>query len=252
MIHTIAFSESIDAGGTLVNIAAVVDPSLRTEGDNVVVPRSVNQIFAAQAMVGTTATRAYLISPKLRRLNPYEIQPLITGLVPTDTPDMPMHPENPVPLEYNENLTAEFSADPAAAEQVSIIVWFTDGPIQPQGGELFRARFRFTGAATAGIWNNYTIDFIDELPSGVYACGGSYLSGTGFVAARWYPIGGEWRPGFAPTQNLGQRSDMRFRDFRLGRWFEFDQTQPPSIDILTSSNLSSATHEGVMDLIKTA
>ena len=250
MIHTIAFSESVDSAGVLTNIAAVPDPSLRTEGDNVVVPNVVNQVFAAIGATGATATRALLISPSLRRLNPYEIQPLILGLEPTDLTDMPMHPEAPVPLVYNENLNAQLIADPAAAEQVTVVVWLTDGPIQSQQGNQFRARFTCTAALTAGVWVNTTIDFIDELPSGVYRCGGTYFSATDVVCARWYPIGSEWRPGFPAMQTLGQRADHRFRDFRLGSWFEFDQTQPPSIDILAHADVASGTYVGVMDLIK--
>lgn len=250
MMHTVAFSESQDAGGVLSLMAAVPDPSIRVSGDDLVVPPDVNRIIGALACVGASATQAQLASPSLRRTQPYDIRPVVLGLVPTGFRPAYLHEKSPIPLDYNEALNARLASNPGAAEQASIVVFLADGAPTPVDGQIIKALYQVTTAVTAGQWVNASITFPDLLPTGLYRCVGSELTGAGIVAARWYPVGGKWRPGFPVNQTLGDLQDEKFRNGHLGNWFEFDQTQPPTIDLLASATAVSATYTGTMDLIK--
>lgn len=249
MMHCVAFSESQDLGGVLGNIAGVADPSVRVQGDDIVVPAQVNQIFGALACAGASATQVRLISPSLRQVNPYEINPCILALVPPAELPLQLHEASPMPLAYNEALNAQLNSNPAAAEQATVVVFLTDKAIAPVTGKIYHARFTINVALVAGAWANAAIAFDDDLPSGVYRCVGSNLVCATAVAARWYPVGASWRPGFPIAQLASGHMDQKFRNGALGEWFSFDQVQPPTIDVLSSAAAAAADYVGVMDLI---
>lgn len=249
MMHMVAYQKSIDEGGVLSYITPVPDPSVRVNNNDIVVPQDVNQLIGAVACVGTTGSQAQLISPSLRRTNPYNIQPVLSALVSGNRVNYGIHEGSPIQLDYNEALNGLINADPAAAEVHSIVAFLADGPIAPVTGKIKKVRFSVTGALTAGVWSNLTIDFPDLLPTGVYTVVGSELVIANAVAARWYPVGGKWRPGFLPSAAYGQSTDPKFRNGMLGKWFDFDETQPPTIDILVNTTAVSTTYYGTMDVI---
>lgn len=249
MMHGVAFSQSIDEGGVATNITGVPDPSVRVNVNDIIVPDVVRKIIGAIALTGTTATRTVLQSPSLRRINPYEIEPLQLLLVPQAISRLFMHPESPTELDYNEALNAQVTADPGAAEQQTVGVFLSDGPVAKVAGKINRVRFSTTLALVAGQWVNAAINFIDVLPVGVYTLVGSNLIAPSATLARWYPVGGKWRPMFPVAQTRSDRIDDIFRQGGLGAWFDFDETQPPTIDVLSSAAAGSTTYFGVMDLI---
>lgn len=247
--HTIAFSSLIDEGGVLSYIPAIPDPSVRTNGNDIVVPDVVNQLFGATALVGSSGSRARLTSPSLRRVAPWEILPLMPGEIPSNLTAFNMNEDSPFKLDYNEALNAQILADPGAPERHTVIAWLCDGPIKPVSGKILKVRFQATGALVAGQWANWPISFPDLLPAGVYKVVGSTVVVNSSAVARWYPVGGKWRPGFIPANGVGGLRDEAFRNGFLGEWFSFDQVQPPTLDIVGTANVASATYEGVMDLI---
>jgi len=249
MLHIVAYSQSQDEGGVLLPVAPVVDASVRTQGNDIIVPDGMNQLIGAGAMIGTTGVRAQLISPSLRRTQPYDIRPLDLLLVPTGYNPMYLHEGSPLALDVNEGLDCNVLADPAAAEQQTVIVFLSDGKLTPKTGYIIKTRFTITVAQTAGTWVNTPITFPDALPVGNYSCVGAAMIAAGAVAARFVPIGGKWRPGFPVSQTLADKQDEKFRNGLLGEWFQFSQIQPPSVDILGSAAAGSTTYTGVMDLI---
>lgn len=248
-MHLIAFSESQDAGGALTYMAGVPDQSIQVRGDDLVVPDVCNKLFGAMGFLGTAGVYAQLVSPSLRVWSPYLIQPNVLGLVPGTPQRAYLHPGSPLQLQYNEALNAQFVADPGAAEQESIIVFLADKIPQKVDGNIIKVFFNVTVAQSAGLWVNAPITFPNLLPTGKYRCVGASLVMAGAVAARFYPVGDIWRPGFPVSQTAAGQQDDIFRNGNLGDWFTFDQTQPPSIDILGSAAAGSATYRGVMDLI---
>lgn len=248
-MHCLAFSQSQDEAGVLSYVAGVPDPSVRVSGNDIYVPDVVNRIIGGIALVGTTGLRARFISPSLRKIAPYEMQPLTRALLPGSLPVSYLHEGSPVPLDFNEALNAQIQADPAAAEQQTMAVFLSDKVPAKLDGLISKVRFTVTSILTAGQWVNAQIIFPDLLPVGRYKVVGSSLVIANGIVARWYPVGQTWRPGFIILNTQGDREDEKFRNGFLGEWFNFDQTQPPTIDLLGSVNTGSATYEGVMDVI---
>jgi hypothetical protein len=248
-MHTIAFSQSIAENSVESFITAVPDQSVRTSVNDIIVPDVVKKIIGTLACSGSLATRTKLISPSLRRTNPYEIQPLQLGLVPQAVCDLPMHPGSPQDLDYNEALNCQVNSTVAAAEQQSVAVFLSDGVPAPVTGKIIHVRFSVLATLVAGQWVNGLINFVDGLPTGIYSVVGSQLVAPSGVVARWYPVGGKWRPGFPVSQLRSDRCDPLFRNGEMGKWFDFDEVQPPTIDILSSAAVASTTYFGVMDLI---
>src|SRR5512146_224205 len=168
MMHCVAFSQSQDEAGVLSFVTPVPDPSLRVQGNDLIVPQDVNKLIGTMACIGTTGVQAQLISPSLRRTQPYDIRPVNLLLVPTDFNPVYMHEGSPIPLDYNEALNAKILADPGAAEQQSIIAFLADAAPAPVNGQIIKCRFQVTTAVTAGAWVNAAITFPDLLPTGVY------------------------------------------------------------------------------------
>lgn len=248
-MHMVAFSESQDAAGALVNVAGVPDQSVRVQGDDIVVPDQVNKLFGAMGFIGTLGVYSQLVAPSLRTYSPYTIQPNVLGLVPAATQRAFLHPESPLQLDYNEALNGQLVADPAAAEQETIIVFLCDKEPTPVKGNIVKVQFTVPATLVAGQWVNNPITFPNPLPTGKYRVVGASLVAAAAVAARFYPVGDIWRPGFPVAQTAAGQQDDMFRNGRLGDWFVFDQTQPPTIDILSSAAAALATYRGVMDVI---
>jgi hypothetical protein len=249
-MHTIvAFSESQDAAGAEVNVAGVADQEVRVSGDEIIVPQDFNQIIGAFACVGSTGTRAKLVSPSLRRVNPYEINPLILDIYPAAASGFILHPESPIPLSVNESLEALLTADPAAAEQETIVVFLAPGEVTGIKGKIRPIRFSCTTVLTAGTWTYAAISFIDDLPVGTYDVVGANFISDECVAFRFVPVGAGHRPG-GPAMRAANSEDFKqFRFGRLGKWFSFNTTQPPGIEVLGSAAEASDTYYGVMDVL---
>lgn len=249
MMHAFAFSQSQDAGGVLSFMAGVPDPTTRVQGNDIVVPQTMKKLFGSIACLGATATRGQFISPSLRRIQPYDIQPFSLGLIPTGGEPLMLHPQSLVELDYNEMLNCQIVSDPAAAEQATVVALLTDSALAPVNGKIVKCRFTVTMTLVAGVWVSGVITFVNNLPIGVYSVVGAQIVAPAGVAARFFPVGQAWRPGFPCSQTFNDRQDPLFRNGGLGKWFDFDQTQPPTIDIISSAAAGSTTYNGVMDLI---
>lgn len=249
MMHTVGFSQNIAENSVESFLTAIPDQSVRTSVNDIIVPDVVKKVFGTMACSGALATRTKLISPSLRRTNPYEIQPLQLGLVPQAVVDLPLHPGSPQDLDYNEALNCQVQSTVAVAEQQTVIVFLCDGALAPVSGKIIHVRFSVNLALVAGNWANGLINFVDGLPTGIYTVVGSQLVAPSAVAARWYPVGGKFRPGFPVSQLRSDRLDPLFRNGELGKWFDFDEVQPPTIDICSSAAVGATTYFGVMDLI---
>lgn len=248
MFTTVAWSESIDAGGVLSNIAAVPDNHVRTEGDSVIIG-DFNRIVGAYACVGASATQARFVAPSLRRLNPQHIRPLELAITPAGIPKVCVYPENFLQLDDSEELKVEQNGNPAAAEQVSVAAFLASGAVTPVNGKIITVNFTITLAQLAGAWAFSEITFIDELPVGTYTIVGAEFVISGGVVARFVPKGGVNRPGCPIVAGAGFGVDSYFRQGRMGNWMDFKTTTPPGVEVLSSAAAVSATYQGYMDVI---
>lgn len=248
MFTIIAYSQSQDGAGVWVSVDAAIDQHMKAVGDGIFIG-DFNHLFGAMACIGSGGEEARLVSPSLRRVNPFYISPIELALYPDGNPHHCVTPSIDIPLDVNEALEAWINATPGAgAEQASVIVWLAPGAVTPVSGRIFTVNFEATFDSTAGLWNFAEIDFVDELPVGTYdVVGGALLCDTG-VAFRFVPVGASHRPG-APCQTDEELNSLApFRYGKLGTWFSFTTTQPPGIELISSAAVA-AKKQGFMDVL---
>lgn len=249
MFTVVAFSESQDEAGAMAKMAAVEDRHIKTSGDKITVG-NLNQLIGAFAAVGTLGDEARLVSPSLRRVNPYYITPVELGLVPEATPAMLFHPDSPVPLDVNESLEAENDANPAAAEQHTVVVFLADGVQNPAVGAIQTINAHITTALVVGSWEFSEIVFPDSVPvNRDFDIVGARLVCAAGVAFRFVPVGESHRPGGLCVAASGNHDPWFQRMGRLGAWLTFNGVQPPGIEVLGSAAAASATYELYLDVI---
>ncbi len=250
MLHTVAWSQNVDLGGVLTSINAVPDQSMKTVGTSIYV-NQFNKLIGAMSFGGASNVQARLVSPSLRRFQPFEIIPLNLGLIPTANFQHSVDNYIVKSLDVDEQLEAQLNSNPAAAEQISVAAWLADQEIKEVYGDITPVRFQFTVTLVAGVWNFAAIDFIDDLAVGTYTCVGLDVIVPTGVIARLVPVGAYNRPGVPCMQTLaGQDPKKTFRNGHMGELCTFPHNNPPSIEILASADVASATYYGVMDLIK--
>lgn len=249
MFTIAAWSQSLYCDSVLSLLDAVPDQHIRTEGDAIYISEF-NLLFGAQAQLDTTGTRARLLSPSLRRVNPFEIQPIDVALFPGAEVRYMVNPRIVVPLTPNEALECEiYDTEGAVPAQCTVVAWFAQGALAPVGGPIFSVRFEAELTMLAGDWGFAEIDLTDELPVGRYTVVGAKLVTASSVAFRFVPVGAHYRPG-APcsSKEEGRYLDV-FRHGTLGPWFQFDTIQPPGIEVIPSADVAAETMVGHMDLL---
>jgi hypothetical protein len=251
MFHTLLFSESQDASGAYVNVAAATDQCIKTSGDDVTVP-VLNKIIGMAGLVGTAGAQARLTSPSLRRVNPLYITPTQEALVPANPAPRWLFPLAPIPIMTNESLNAQLNSDPAAAEQESIIVQLSDGPQASIAGEIRTIMAQSTVTLVAGSWAFAELTFTDDLPVGDYDVVGARVVAANGTAFRFVPVGSAFRPGGLCVGDEDNIEDPSQRHGAMGVWFTFNTTQPPGIEIAASAATASATYSVYIDILSKA
>lgn len=249
MFTTIGFSESQDAGGAEVAMAAVADQHMRTNGDDFIIGEF-NRLIGGLACIGTNGIYALFVSPSIRRVNPHYISPTLAVLYPSTEIFHSVFFKSPIILDEDESLNARYFGTPGGAEQASIVAWLSDGDIQQAEGRIYTIRATCTQTLVAGAWNASNIALVDDLPVGTYdVVGGRIVCDEG-VAARFIPIGSKNRPGMPCAHDEACGGDKEFRHGALGVWFSFHTNQLPMIEILGSAAEASDTYNIYMDIIK--
>lgn len=243
----IGWRASVNTGGALTEIAALADQHVRVEGNNIIVPRGMNNLVFA-FHTAATATLAQLASPTLRRTVLLDIAPINVAAEPLSPPAiMPLF-NSPIVLDEDEALRALVAGGESTAENKIVLALLSDGDISPVTGEIFTVRATGSTTLTANAWTNVALTFSQTLPAGRYAVVGMRPESSGCVAARLVFVGGVWRPGAIGTDSVADIQPDMFRHGRLGIWGEFEHTQPPTVDFLSVSADSSETV--YLDIVK--
>jgi len=224
----VGWHESIDASAALTKIAALPDPHIRVEGNNIIVP-SLNQLCFVYA-IGSGLYRAQLDSPSLRRFLLYDIAPVDTGAEPGMYYNIQslLRFNSPYPLDVNEPLSC--SVLNAGLNWTTVFVWLSDGAITPIIGDFLTVRATGSTTLTAYEWTNVAITFDQTLPAGRYAVVGMRYRGANAIAARLVVPGYAWRPGCIGIDGYGEAPIPIFRNGGLGNWGEFEHNTPPTVD----------------------
>lgn len=237
--HLAGWLEDIDPAGLFVNLTALADQRLFTQGDDLRVP-PLNLVFAGAAgMDGVVEPRARVTSPTLDELTRYEIAPVNSQDAAAVEPDSPQKVDDmrlsPAQLGVDEILQAEILSNPAAAQDQWVLLWFADQvPTQVTGGRPFTARMTGTTTLTVNVWSFVDMVLDDNIPPGRYQVLGLRPESLGCVAGRIVFRTGEfWRPGALGVDTVLDIQHPMFRHGALGVWGEFPFTQLPAIEFLS-------------------
>ena len=247
MFTLVAFSEDTPFGGVQYNIASVQDNIVKNDGDAIIVPNQ-NKFFGAHG-VGIDIDQVQVISPSLRRLALYDLSP-VDILV---TPGFPPHPtifkEGMIDLDIGEELTViAANAGGASNRQESCLIFLTDGDFNYSAGKIFTVKADITGTVVAYEWSNAVVTYLQSLPVGLFQLVGARFESSPAIAFRMIPIGTGERPGGIAVADRGIPDPSFHRRGGLGKWFTFEQSNEPSIEILSSTTVGAGTL--YIDLIK--
>lgn len=255
MLHLSGFYEDIDAAAALVNITAIPDPVLFTQGDDLRVP-SLNRVVVIAAGIGSGSNGiARLTSPSLIRKANFDIRP-INGNADADAvvsvpPNVMDLRQNPLTLNVDEILRALIDSNTGAVAGQWVAALFSDGPVQPLGGqEIFTLRGTATTTLVAHAFTTLVTTWDSDLAVGRYQIVGlKAQSATSRMARIIFPGGGgPWRPGCLGSVADGDQTSPLFRYGALGLWGEFEATSMPDIEILASAG--DTAEEIYLDLIR--
>lgn len=253
MFHLSGFYQNLQivAGGSKIN--AIPDPALTTAGSDIRVPAGLPYIMGVKASCNDASyTQAELQSPSLRALLNLDIEPIDAAALPVADYTENMWAGGPAAVAPNENLNLLNYGAPAGAVDNYGFVWFADGPQQPVKGPFYTVRCTaVTGAGAAkGVWVNQPLVIGQALPAGSYQVCGMRARGATLVAARLVFVGTGaqgWRPGVLANQTISKTSIGAFRFGAYGVFGQFDNTTPPTVDLIDSAN---ETVEILLDLVK--
>lgn len=247
-MHLGVFAEDLVPAATLVNVAAINDELITTNGDDMRVPIQLPFLAGMAALISATVpAQAQFQSPSLRQVANVDVEPVALGLTFGDPVEVSMHPMNPLPLRGDESLNFLVNTTASPAEFHYGLAWFSDGPQQQVNGNMFSVRSTMSVTADEANWVNGALTFGQDLPVGNYDVVGMRVRAAGLVAARLRFIGGAWAPGVPGVLTMGHNASEFFRFGRMGVWGSFHTNTPPSIDILAATG--AVTPVVILDLI---
>lgn len=247
MLHTIAYELS-GSEAALTALTPVPDPTLRVSGNDFFVPADLSYIVYAAGMINSALAtlRMQIQSPSLRSTLNFDISPLANGLVFGTTPARMNLFGSPLAISPNEPL--DVFAQNGAAVMNRAVLWLADGPVKPTQGKIYTVRFTTSITLATATWVNGAVTFGQTLPAGHYQTVGMRIWSANGVAARVFHVGSKYRPGI---QLANAEANVGWNDFRHGNCGvlgEFDNTTPPSFDML---GITDTAQVGYLDLIKT-
>lgn len=246
MFSIVGWSASVDQVA-LAAIAAIPDPHVRVNGNDIIVPSAIPNLVGFYAN-GVNITRAQLVSPSLRRFLNFESQPVDISALP-QTPfrftDLRL---DPILLDGEEALDALTSESGAGATRMNAFAWLSDGPIEPVDGDVRSVRVTATQTLVAFNWTNAALTFDQTLPAGEYAVVGGRFNSAGLLAWRCVFPGNPWRPGGIGVASDSTAEGSIFRVGNFGTWGTFRHNTPPTIDFCSATADTSET--GTLDLVK--
>jgi hypothetical protein len=231
---------------TLANIAGLADGVMQTSGNNIT---SFGSILLGLYAVGANMTRAQFTSATLRKLAPIEIEPFDAAAAPANPPTFNRFDKTNTPINPGEALQALTAA--SAAAQNTVVAFVADKVDAIPPGPIFTTRATGTTTLVANAWTNVALTYDQSLDVGTYAIVGMRARSAGGIAARIVFQNQGARPGTiartsASHEDIAAGVD-RWGGY-LGAYGTFVQTNPPSVDFLSSSADTSETI--LFDLVK--
>lgn len=248
MFHLVGYEQSVDPGGAAVNLNAIREEVVFTNGPDVRVPTALPNVMGVAVTINDASlVRAQLASPSLRQQANIDIEPIVQALVFGSPTEINLFPEAPIPVTPDEALNLSVVSDPAAPVIHRGLVWLSDGPSQAVKGELLTVRCTSAVTLVTGVWVNGSLAFLQSLPAGKYQVVGMRARGTNLVAARLVFPEQVARPGVAAVNAIGDLDHWLCRFGRMGVWGQFPHTNPPTVDCL---GVTDAAQTYLLDLVR--
>lgn len=242
-MHLAGWYQNVDPAGSPVQLDALEDPQIFTEGKNIRI-NELLMIAGAGACITTADTvpgEAYLYSPTLNIMGDSFVFPInshATAGVPSDAHvRWADYMDAPVMVAYDELLRGYANGNPAAAGPQGIFVMFSDGNTMaiPNGTHI-TWKGTFSAPAATGVWSAVRPTWESELPPGDYAVVGMQVVALTTMAGRINTRQGrQWRPGVLAQQNAGTLPADFQKSGKYGVWAMFPYTQLPTLEILANT-----------------
>lgn len=252
MFHLAAFYENVDQAGVYANMAVPADQLLTVVTPNMQVP-VLNQVVAVAAgLDNTVAPRCRLVSPSLRTRSLFQVAPISVAaagpVVPADPHAVVDLRTTPLVLTPTEQLNFAALANPIAAQIQWAFVWFADGPIAAETGQIFTARAVGATNLVAGAWVTVPLVFDENLPRGRYKIVGMKALSATCKGARLLVPSQQWRPGVLGSVTIDNREWRGFRYGGMGSFGEFEDVDALNAEFLAGA--ADAAEIVYLDLIQ--
>lgn len=248
-----AFNEASAAAGAYANLKGVADDMTRVVGDRVYVPENLTRLLWV-ACNSTDAVRAKLESPSIRRVGVLMIEPK-TNRDYVEFAYYPVArytPESPIILDAGEGIEAFVYCGRAHSDVMAIGICLGDGVVTPVTGEIWTIRATYASLTPiTGEWVTKPLTFDETLPVGRYQVVGASIWHQSGLMFRFVPVGGGNRPGGLTGGGVGAIEPDWQRLGKMGVWFEFHSSTPPSVELIASDTSASAGSMEI-DVIKVA
>lgn len=247
-MFTLVGYETSASEGALTAITPIPDGTVAVISNDIRVPAALPNIVGAAAMINSAAAtlRAQIVTPSLRAIIPFDISPIINGLVFGANPQLNNLWFSPIPLIGLEPM--DVFIQNGAAVMNRAFIWLADGPIKPTTGKIYTLRATATASLVTASWvNSGALVFASTLPTGHYQVVGARSWSANGVAFRFFFPGYAWRPGYAMVNAEGNSEYHWSRFGNMGVWGEFDNTVPPTIDFMGVTDSAETVY---IDLIK--
>lgn len=145
---------------------------------------------------------------------------------------------------------AEITVGQASTINTIALINAHDGDFTIPQGDIYSIRATAAITATASVWSRGNLTFDQNLPGGRYAVVGGHGFGATLRAWRLRFSDATMLPGHTSGgTSLGTTApEWRHRQGRQGKWGEFDQTAPPTVEVLCTAADTAQTF--VLDIIK--
>jgi len=247
MHTTIAFTQE-PAVTTEEFIAGVADDTHRVSGDDIYIGKR-NQVIAMFGG-GHSMQTMRLVSPSLRRfMTPY-IHPYLSMAADAYFFTTPVEMcRNPIPLETNEALNAKCLVSEVHATIDNFVgVSLAEGPIARVNGDIRTMVMEASITATQKTWVASDITLAQDLPVGRYAIVGAACRSNYTGVFRLIGVGQDNRPGGMVTAGSDVIDTTNQRFGNMGVWMEFDQINPPRIEMCL--NVTGSWYSLKLDLMR--
>ena len=249
-MFTLVGYESTASLAALTAILPIPDPTVAVIGNDIRIPTALPNMVAVSGMINSVAAppRIQVVTPSLRALFPFDVNPISTGLTWTNEFQISPLLANPVPLIGLEPM--DVFAQNGAAVVNRAFVWLADGGLKPTTGKMYTIRATASATLVTASWvNSGALTFASTLPTGHYQVVGFRSTSANQVCARIFFVGYAWRPGVMAMTNDTAIQAPYFRYGNAGVFGEFDNTVPPTVDFMGVTDTAENLY---FDLIKTA